>query len=117
MVTILDYTSSQETDAGNNFARCERDHPEVAEQANELCKLLGLHGLWRRVNSARWEIAKQLLLAKGVVVDSRPDLSDMCGTATTCPCAGCCKEDECQDPHQMDRDSAEIDHNDPIYQG
>ena len=60
-VTILDYTGDQETEAGSQFAKLERENPQVAERANALCKVLGLYGFWRRVNSARWEIAKALL--------------------------------------------------------
>lgn len=59
--TILDYSREDEAACGANFAKLERDHPEIADRANKLCKKLGLYGFWYRVNSARWEIGKALL--------------------------------------------------------
>lgn len=59
--TILDYSSEDEQACGVNYAKLERENPELAERTNALCKVLGLYGFWRRVNSARWEIAKALM--------------------------------------------------------
>lgn len=47
--------------------------------------------------------------------DPRPDLSSTCGQATEYPCPGCCREEECRHPNEG-RDSAEVDHDDPINQ-
>lgn len=64
--TILDYSADEEQLCGSKFAKLERENPEVAERANALCKVLGLYGFWRRVNSARWEIASALLAEREV---------------------------------------------------
>lgn len=64
--TILKYSYEDEAKCGANFAQLERENPEVAERANKLCKKLGLYGFWKRVNSARWEIAKALLAEKEI---------------------------------------------------
>ena len=61
--TILDYSRDDEMACGANFAQLQRDNPELADKATELCRKLGLYGFWYRVNSARWEIAKALLEA------------------------------------------------------
>lgn len=66
--TIADNTPEQEQAAGTLYARVEREYPEVAERANNLCKVLGLYGFWNRVNSARYEIAKALLAEKGITI-------------------------------------------------
>jgi hypothetical protein len=61
MNTIVDYTAEQEMEAGANWSKVERENPELAKRAQALCEILGLFGFWRRVNSARWEIAKALI--------------------------------------------------------
>ena len=65
METILDYSYDKESECGANFSKLERKDPQMAERANNLCKVLGLYGFWKRVNSARWEISKALIIESG----------------------------------------------------
>lgn len=65
METILDYSSEKESQCGSYFAKLEAKNPQLADRANNLCKVLGLYGFWKRVNSARWEISKALIVEQG----------------------------------------------------
>jgi len=66
--TIMDNTPEQEESARVLFMRVEKEYPEEALRTIVLCDRLALGGFWAHVFSARCEIAKALLHAKGITV-------------------------------------------------